>query len=1115
MTERITSHDLRQYRRAALAIARPASLETDLTSRALEPTLDLAGLPLLERLAKREKLVSLVSELLKNNGLLVLRGSTGTGKSTLAKLIAGADVSGWQRLSLRGMEAEQIRDNLLDLVRFVTRERVSDYIIDDLNFDTKVLLYEQILAELLYVVTSRGGRIIITTQGDFPSRVKLQLDIADDCIFNVPLLTVQEVAQLVVNHGCHDASVGTMWSRIIFLRTSGHPQLVHARVKKLAADGWPAAGPIDISETEDIENVRREARTQLREQLPSEDARTLAYRLSILSGPFKRGQALLLGTHDVAIRTPGDAFDLLLGPWVERLNENYYQLSPLLSGAASEVFPDQEVTKLHKAAAESYLTEKSLGLYELNGALIHGLIGKAARPIAAVVSACNGVDPADWPAVSRALHILAYLGDSKMGTLFPPDPLVSLMLRQVQFKVAAEVDPGERAVRVAEEWERELAAFHDEPEHFQRRFMELFYLSSIIVETRVPLPINKVVRAMATMHNISNAFGALISQHPMPHAKNAPDFAQCLSIAQILPLTITRCKNGDDVREFLVTLSEQEPEIAGKVWDQFRKDETLAGFLIDHAWLHEEKKSSPDWVRCLEILELVAQIGLSAKVDSVVAYAYRARAIVEKEYLKDTQRAEGAISEGEEKLGHAHRLLTDYRAKILYFDEQWDAALQIWEPLLEEDARRPDSDYSLSYREAEICAAKLGRWEGAAEIALKGESAALVSYPGMIKAVEFRADYAFACWMAGRRKDSIESFAQVLEALDDLPSPGTDLLTHALQLRVGYTMAWLWEMVKRSEVRPQPDVAFFSNPSIKEEIRDHPSPTRIYMWQFLAEVEYAQNVGDRVFKKLTEMTTKPGIPTTGVLFSILRLKHDLRIGALNNLIAHFRDLTEASKRPVVDESKDEDLSDAEKMSGMIEAASNRSAMLEQLKSLLFAAIVKVVGTNQFTPSLLTVWRSDLKRDGFLDEDIEAWLTFIERSEKMAPYDLVKVFKSRSATAEDRLSAALLLSRTDDLKPEDGFYADVLLVTTNYHVLWREETGPVIESLVTTRWSSVAREQPFALRSPGLNVTAILERCNDPSSAGLQKAARILLAARSTVGIGVPDGVLQQLKTLAE
>lgn len=139
LTERISSYELGRYRRAAFAATPSTSSKTDAIGVAFDATLDLAGLPLLERIAKREELVSSLSKRLNQNGLLVLRGSTGTGKSTLANLIAKADVSSWRRLSMRGIEPEQIRDRLLYLFRLVAGDPINDFIIDDLNFDKKVL----------------------------------------------------------------------------------------------------------------------------------------------------------------------------------------------------------------------------------------------------------------------------------------------------------------------------------------------------------------------------------------------------------------------------------------------------------------------------------------------------------------------------------------------------------------------------------------------------------------------------------------------------------------------------------------------------------------------------------------------------------------------------------------------------------------------------------------------------------------------------------------------------------------------------------------------------------------------------------------------------------------
>ena len=114
----------------------------------------------------------------------------------------------------------------------------------------------------------------------------------------------------------HQKNKQNLWTILLWARTRGHPQLVHATVRKLEAMGWPIPGSSDGSEAEDIETVRREARSALQQQLPSEEAKSLAYRLSILGQPFRRDHALQLGTYPPTLAFPGAAFDLLVGPWI-------------------------------------------------------------------------------------------------------------------------------------------------------------------------------------------------------------------------------------------------------------------------------------------------------------------------------------------------------------------------------------------------------------------------------------------------------------------------------------------------------------------------------------------------------------------------------------------------------------------------------------------------------------------------------------------------------------------------------------------------------------------------------------------------------------------------------
>lgn len=505
------------------------------------------------------------------------------------------------------------------------------------------------------------------------------------------------------------------------------------------------------------------------------------------------------------------------------------------------------------------------------------------------------------------------------------------MLRYIQFKVATEINLAGQAVKVAEGWEKELEAFDDKYAYPGAKLsMEFFYLGAMISTLDVAFPLGKVVNIMVRVLNLVDTYIAFISNHPMLRGQQIPDFKAFANIDTCLQFAIAKCKTADDVKDFLLSLVELENNVARQAWDQFRGKEILAGLLIDNTWLNEINVSTPDWDRCFEVLDLATRIGLSVKVDSIVAYAYRAKSIVEKEYLQNTIRALEVISEGEEKLGYSHQLLNDYRAKILYLDEQWEDALKIWEPLLNDNARRPKPDYSLSYREAEICASNLGRWEIAADLALKGEAVAGKSYPSPIKAVEFRADYALTCWRAGLKKVSISAFAQVLNGLSDLPSPQTDLRSHSLHLKVGYVIAWLWETVKGAETRPQPDPAFFTNPSINEEIRNYPTRPRVYSWQFLADVEYALNAGENIFKRLNEEKSKENMPHIAPLFGRLKLKHDLRNLAFDNLVQDFQDFSSNLNISTDSESIEEDGLDNKDLSNALKTATSHSAIIDQL-----------------------------------------------------------------------------------------------------------------------------------------------------------------------------------------
>src|SRR5690606_23098052 len=117
-------------------------------------------------------------------------------------------------------------------------------------------------------------------------------------------------------------------SRFTWLTTSGHPQLVHARIKSFSSKGWPEITIDDLVTSEDIERVKAEARKRLIEDIPNDNSRLLAYRLSLIIGKFPRNIALAVANVDPSIGLAGAALDVLIGAWIEELEGDNCIISP-------------------------------------------------------------------------------------------------------------------------------------------------------------------------------------------------------------------------------------------------------------------------------------------------------------------------------------------------------------------------------------------------------------------------------------------------------------------------------------------------------------------------------------------------------------------------------------------------------------------------------------------------------------------------------------------------------------------------------------------------------------------------------------------------------------------
>lgn len=1068
------------------------------------------ALPSFEKLARREGLVAELQASLNSRGFLVLSGSSGMGKSTLAGLIATNDNGKWRRLDLRDLKPEQAKGQLL-YASLVDSEQPDDanYIIDDLNFGDHPAVYERALAGFIYTVTVRGGRIIITTQGEMPGRILLAFDLPQDVMFAVPRLNEDEIAQVALNYGCPSGKKLETWRRVIHGNTLGHPLLVHARVKNVAAAGWPNPHMDDLFKPEGVESVREEARRSLKDQIPSEQSRTLAYRLSIFTGYFKRNHALHLAQHPPELSTPGEALDQLIGPWVERLEHGYHRLSPLLTGSAEQMFGEEGVKDLHKTAAYAFLTQRTLTPTELNGALFHGLLGEIAEPLIAVASATLSVEPKDWAVISREIDWFASVAIEPGEKLFKHEPFTSLSLRAIQFKIAAEIDSSGKAPQVVASWEAELDSLDEYkglPFYLTLKMLGQFLFNQVIFRFEVPLPIKTVVtniaRAIIVDRECKAAAAAgdeILQQVLQERPEAVVDFDTEVFVA------IARCKKAEDVAEFLNTLEALDSQAADIFWAQLRNNESVAMNLISAAWLREINVPSPDWPRTLALLESAAELALSRRADALFAHAYCAKAILIREYMPehDSESAMKLLAEGVSKLGYNHPALQDYLAKVYMLDGRHHEALAVWKNIPTDPETVENSTRLFTYRDALICAGKLDNWRLVAEYALAGEEAAhRLKQAADIVAVGFLVEHAFALWKSADVLNSLLAFSKIIDTLPALPDTNSNIRAYTLHVAVLHTLKWMEQNPETNDSNYEPQPGDFTLLKVDENFRNKPIPTYVFYWLHLARVEYKYNAGDSIFRRFEEESNKLSI--TAVKFQVehLRLLYSLRKFDLTSLVhncAVFAGIMKAG--PSASES----------------APAPLSFDTHLLISLLFAALVKLVNLGRYDDAPVKQWRADAKSYNALDSLLETWFDFVEWGTKAGEDEILNIMKDPKQGSEARPVAALIVSARDYLVPEDRFVANSIILNAAhvYSSLWGQEIESAIEELIVNGWLNTIKEQRFALSSPAVSVPAISKACQDASTKGLRKAFRVLLAAQDSVRNRLPEDLIMKFKHVAD
>jgi hypothetical protein len=1029
--------------------------------------------PLPAQLAPREKLVTDLSSILAKAGSLALGGSTGMGKSTLAKLLVFG--SSWLWASLRSGQNTNPQSVLMLLAEQLdsgSDRNLQGVVFDDYSADS---VDDNLFHGLLYTLRTKDLPFIVTTSKALPTRISTSLDL-DSSFFQVPGLNREEIGAWLVACSC-PADLITPLSSFLLALTSGHPQLIHARLRHLVRIGWKAPDLDDLVQTpRGVDEVRVEAR-QLLQSLP-EEARTLAYRLSMAAQPFRRDHVLVIGQSPPQISAAGDFLDLLIGPWVERLTDSYFRISPLLGGSARDVWPADQLKLLHRSWSYVLWNSTPRTQTEAIGSFFHAFVGENVKGMCQVSFGLLGSEEVVQKGTFASLQWFVNVGVDAPMPPFIPAAEERLVLRVLQYRMAAEPD---QRRKVAAVWDEESQRYPSEERRPVYRFM---FLLTVALDYKAR---HEIPRLFLWLRESFDLLKRLQLSQPdlvglLEEGRvrtNAIDFQTGLFL-----VIVVQCSNIDDLSSLLGNLESLEENLRLRVLRLFSLSFGTATSLIDRCWLAEREKSQPDWEHCIGVLDRAKALGESWDCVMLREAATRAKIIIFHEILAGADEALGLLAKEIPAIRESV-LLVDQQAKLLQDRGEHREALTIWQeaiPRWIENGELDEVALVYAHRKAAVSAGYLNEWREAAHL-FEEACSRLESYfarhrdaPEENKALklaplEFSADCSFCLWRASDQEAALEKFEAVILKLSELHGELGETDRYKIVSKILATML-LWLHNRSEAVEPFPGAA--SSGQSGEGILEGPPTKADNLWALLCRLEHKAGTS-RILERSRQIISNSDSSLAKRIFAVVDVGQRLRHGDLNGLISAIYTFHDAL------------------LEGRETVPSDRERV-EYLLGFLRFGLVSFEHHQREPDPPWAEWRSFVE-ENFPNETTlaDTWFDLADEAFLLNPGSLMLIVRLWGGDPRFPFGA-LRAAASKALSPEAIFVAQIYLLLQSRGL--EPVVGYLTSDVVESQWRRLVRS-PALLVNPRMNVPNIEAAC-EIEEPGLGKAAAILLAALPAV-----------------
>ncbi len=765
-----------------------------------------------------------------DSGFVSIVGGTGFGKTTLVlHSVSGTDNLLWSNLRDR-LPPDVVR--LCRIIRVRVAAAQKPYVVlDDLNTEGDPRLLEQEIGLLADALRKQGGHLILTSYSQPVPRLRAAAGIQDRQIINVPEFSEGEVESFLRSAGCSDDNAPGL-ARVVWIHTSGHPQLVAARVVALKSNGFPAPAIDDLLlRPKEILDVQTEARAVVR-ALP-EHARRLLYRLSIALTPLRRSHILGIAACEPPITSAGEIFDTVAGAWFQEVTPGHFRISPLLSKAGEQMFSPAELRQVNADIASCILAERSLTPTEFSVVLTHAIAGEADEILGISASLFLKAPKDVRQKLSERLSLVTAFGVSE-GTRLPiKDKTVRRLFRLMQWEIATAVAP-QKLGRIATAMETDFAVdSEDTSESLQR----IVYLSKIIMQKDLELPVAQVVSHTLELRGLLTLARELDPSITLPVNSSSswlnpdrPALSELFAVAVLM-----RVRTIESLKVFVTVLDGLKEEEREWALGGLGPEDGELRRLFSAVWtcITKSAKEAQEEA-CNSVLVDCIDAGRRWGAAAWMRAAARTRSAILDELLGSPEAAGLALTQIAQEVGWSQNL--EHQAAIIAFNhEQYDLAVGIWQRILpgwRSDELVHDIQPIFGLRWAAIASSRLGDWRKAAEFYGQAVNRAKAfDKPGF--RIGLPADCGYALWQAGSYTEALDMFTEVARALEALPNSPDNFAEYAVHKLVGHMLSRLVVPTGGSDDYLP---GMCSDLSPNREIASLPPFAAVFVWFFLYQL---------------------------------------------------------------------------------------------------------------------------------------------------------------------------------------------------------------------------------------------------------------------------------------